>query len=370
MNKTDYAAAAREIGPIFAPRSAAHDADDSFVAENYAALKAHGFITAAVPAELGGGDASVAELSAMLRDLAHHCSSTALALSMHTHQVAIPAWRWRNEGAPTDAFLRRVASEELVLVSSGASDWLDSSGSLEKAEGGYLMTGRKVFASGSPAGNLLMTSGVYDDPDGGPTVLHFPLPLNTQGVSVRDNWRTLGMRGTGSNDVTIDRAFVPEAAIGIRRPKGKWHVIYHLTVMIALPLVYSVYVGIAEAARDIALAQAKKKPGDIDLIGNVGEMENELRSAQMALESAIACATTAKPDADTSNEILIRRTIAGRSAVRTVEKAMEVAGGASFFRSFGLERLYRDIQGARFHPMQEKRQHDFTGRYTLGLPFD
>jgi acyl-CoA dehydrogenase len=140
--------------------------------------------------------------------------------------------------------------------------------------------------------------------------------------------------------------------------------------MIALPLVYSVYVGIAEAARDIALAQAKKKPGDIDLIGNVGEMENELRSTQMALESAIACATTAKPDADTSNEILIRRTIAGRSAIRTVEKAMEVAGGASFFRSFGLERLYRDIQGARFHPMQEKRQHDFTGRYTLGLPFD
>jgi acyl-CoA dehydrogenase len=47
-----------------------------------------------------------------------------------------------------------------------------------------------------------------------------------------------------------------------------------------------------------------------------------------------------------------------------------VAGGAALFRSTGLERLWRDVQGARYHPMQEKRQLSFTGRATLGLEVD
>lgn len=108
----------------------------------------------------------------------------------------------------------------------------------------------------------------------------------------------------------------------------------------------------------------------VDTQLNVAEMENELRNAQIALESAIAFADKAQPNEDSTNEILIRRTIAGRSAVRTVEKAMEVAGGGSFFRSLGLERLFRDVQGARFHPLQEKLHLLYPGRYTLGLPVD
>jgi alkylation response protein AidB-like acyl-CoA dehydrogenase len=46
---------------------------------------------------------------------------------------------------------------------------------------------------------------------------------------------------------------------------------------------------------------------------------------------------------------------------------MEVVGGGAFFRSLGLERLLRDVHGALFHPLQEKRQHLFTGRLALGL---
>jgi acyl-CoA dehydrogenase len=56
--------------------------------------------------------------------------------------------------------------------------------------------------------------------------------------------------------------------------------------------------------------------------------------------------------------------------MRTVEKAMEVAGGSALFRANGLERLWRDVQGARYHPLQEKRQLAFTGRATLGLDID
>ena len=81
-------------------------------------------------------------------------------------------------------------------------------------------------------------------------------------------------------------------------------------------------------------------------------------------------AATAKPGPATTNDGLIARTLAGRSALRTVEKAMEVVGGGSFYRKLGLERLFRDVQGARFHPLQEKRQLRYTGRFVLGLDID
>ncbi|MGH7348197.1 MAG: acyl-CoA dehydrogenase family protein, partial [Candidatus Rokuibacteriota bacterium] len=211
-----WVAVVRQLGPGFAARAAAHDADDSFVADNYAELRKHRLFSAGVPAELGGGGASHGELAEVLRVLAAYCSSTALALSMHTHQVLIPTWRWRHTQAPVEAFLRRVAAEELVLVSSGGSDWVAGSGTAEKVAGGYRITGRKIFGSGAPAGDLLMTMAIYDDPKDGPTVLHFAVPLNAPGVRVQDTWRTLGMRGTGSHDTVLDGVFVPDAAISLR----------------------------------------------------------------------------------------------------------------------------------------------------------
>jgi alkylation response protein AidB-like acyl-CoA dehydrogenase len=49
---------------------------------------------------------------------------------------------------------------------------------------------------------------------------------------------------------------------------------------------------------------------------------------------------------------------------------MEAAGGAGFYRDAGIERLFRDVQGARFHPLQEKPQQQLTGRFALGLDID
>jgi alkylation response protein AidB-like acyl-CoA dehydrogenase len=199
--RIDWVRRAEELGARFAARAGHHDMQDAFVHDNYAELKARHIFSAGVPAELGGGGATYPELCAMIRTLARGCPSTALALSMHTHNVATTAWRWRHEQAPVEMFLRRVAAEELVLVSSGGSDWLAGSGRAARVDGGYRVTARKIFSSGSPASDLLMTSAVYEDLVGGPTVLHFPVPLNADGVRILDTWHTLGMRGTGSNDV-------------------------------------------------------------------------------------------------------------------------------------------------------------------------
>src|SRR4051812_41127259 len=124
---TDWPSVTRSLAPVFAARAAAHDTEDAFVADNYSDLAAAKVFSAGVPRELGGGGASHRELCAMLRELARGCGSTALALSMHTHLLAATVWRYR-QGQPVEPLLRRIADEQSVLVSTGASDWLDSSG--------------------------------------------------------------------------------------------------------------------------------------------------------------------------------------------------------------------------------------------------
>lgn len=363
----DWAALAQRLGPRFAERATSHDADDRFVSDNYAVLKEHLVFSAGVPSELGGGGASHADLGEMLRTLAHDCSSTALALSMHTHLVATAAWRWRNERAPVEPLLRRIAAEQLVLISSGGSDWLNGSCKAVAVEDGYHVSGRKIFASGSPAGQLFMTTAVLEEGVDAPTVLHITVPFDAPGVTVLDNWRTLGMRATGSNDVILDNVYVPSSAVAARRPQGKWSPLMHTTATIAFPLVYSVYLGVAEAARDLAVREAQRKCADPATPYLVGEMETELAAARLAVASMMHTAQSPKFGPETTNTLFMARTLAGRHAIRTVEKAMEVAGGAAFFRTRGLERLFRDIQAARYHPLQEKPQQLYAGRMALGL---
>jgi alkylation response protein AidB-like acyl-CoA dehydrogenase len=366
--RTDWTAVARALGPGFAARAAAHDADDAFVADNYQELKAQRVFSAGVPAELGGGGATYPELCAMLREIAHSCGSTALALSMHTHLLAATIWRYR-QGQPVAPLLQRIANEQLVLVSTGASDWLDSSGRAERVDGGYHVSGRKIFGSGSPMGDLLITSARYEDPAAGPTVLHFPVPLKGPGVTVEDTWRTMAMRGTGSNDVLLNSVFVPEGTVSLRRPQGPWHPFFNVVVAVAMPIIMSVYLGVAEAARDLALGHLARKRDDADVWYLVGEMENALVTGQMAVQGMVELSAdySFTPDVATANAILTRKTIAATALMSAVEKALEAVGGAGLFRDMGLERLVRDIHGAQFHPLQPKRQHRFTGRVALGL---
>ena len=100
------------------------------------------------------------------------------------------------------------------------------------------------------------TSAVLDDPQAGPTVLHFPVPLNAPGVTIQDTWHTLGMRGTGSHDVVLDDVFVPDAAVAGRRPQGQWHHLFHVIAMIALPLIYA-----AVRRRRGGRARPRRAPG-------------------------------------------------------------------------------------------------------------
>lgn len=363
---------ARELGPTLARRAETENDEDKYVAEDIALLKSAGLVEAGVPRELGGGGADVDELAAMLRTLAYHSGSTGLAFSMHTHQVAIPAWRWKHQkavAAVVEPLLKRIAAERILLLSSGGSDWIAGSGKAEKVEGGYRITARKVFTSGAPTGDILMTGAILDG-DEGPTVLHFGLPMSSPHVKVLDTWRTLGMRGTGSHDVQVEGHVVPEAAVALRRKAGEWHPLFHIISTIAFPLVYAVYVGVAESARDIAIGLAKRKTPDRHAVELAGRMETELAGARLALEFMLAAVRINAPSADTVNQVMIGRQLVARHAIAAVEYAMELAGGAGFYRSAGLERRFRDIQAARYHPLQSGPQAEYAGAMALGLPVE
>jgi alkylation response protein AidB-like acyl-CoA dehydrogenase len=353
---------AHTLGEEFARRAESHDEGDTFVSDNYGALKQQRVLSAAIPAEFGGGGASHHEVAGMLRTLAQYCGSTALALSMHQHLIAATIWKQRR-GQGGEAMLKNVADKQPVLVSTGAGDWLESNGSMTKAEGGYLVSARKHFASQSAVGDMLVTSAVFMD-----EVLHFPVPMNAQGVTVMNDWRALGMRGTGSHTVKLENVFVPDASIALRRPRGAYHPVWNVVLTVAMPLIMSVYVGIAEKAAQLTIGHMRrKKTAKPQIPSLIGEMNNDLVAAEIQLNDMLRIANDYDFEAIDQNghDILARKTNVANAAIRVVTKAMEIVGGEGFYRSFGLERLFRDVQAARYHPLPESDQVKFSGEYLL-----
>jgi acyl-CoA dehydrogenase len=177
------------------------------------------------------------------------------------------------------------------------------------------------------------------------------------------------MRGTGSHQVRIGGFFVADTAIALKRPRGNWHPLFHLISIIAFPLIYSVYYGVAEAMRDAALQMVKQRPVTPHLIDQVGALETELAAARVALSDMMAASET-QPGPESTNRVFQGRSNLVRALMATADKALELAHGSAYLRKHPIERLFRDIQGARFHPLTPSMQRDFSGRVALGLPLD
>lgn len=367
ISETQWMDDVHGLGREFAKCVEEHDREDSFVESNYVALKEHKFFSAAIPQELGGGGVSHSQMCHLLRTMAQYCSSTALALSMHQHLLAAAIWKYkRGEGG--EGMLKNVAAKQLVLVSTGARDWLESNGEMTRADGGFLLSAEKHFASQSAGGDVLVTSAPYKDPEQGWQVLHFPMPFKSDGVTVLNNWRAMGMRGTGSHTVKMENVFVPESAVVLRRPRGDFHPVWNAVLTVAMPLIMAVYVGIAQKAAKLAIDNVKgKKQIKSHLPILVGEMNNELTAAEVQWEDMVRITNDYdfQPVDKNGQSILTRKTNVTNAVLQVVNKAMEIVGGGGYFRSFGLERLFRDIQAARYHPLQEKDQLLFSGEFIL-----
>ncbi len=357
---------AAELGETFAAAAAEHDAGNRFVGDNYAALREHGLFRLSIPRELGGGGATYAEVAAIVRELGRHCGATALSYSMHTHPVAVNVFKHLRGDDQATATLRKIADQDLVIAGTGANDWLASSGEMTKVDGGYRVTAHKHFVSGSPGAQVFVTSANYTSEEG-TEVLHFAIPFSSDGITRHANWDTLGMRATGSNDVTLDNVFVPDEAVVARRPAGAWHPMWNVILPTAMPLIMSAYVGLADAAVELALKSAGKRPDE--LAAAVGEMHNQHTLASIVLGDMIQRNDNHgfTPTDDIASDTLVRKTLVAGAAMKTVELAAEIVGGAGFFKGHPMERIQRDIKACHFHPLPYRRQYEFSGRVNLGL---
>ena len=367
----DLVAQAEAVGSEIAGHAGRHDIDGTFVEEAYQSLRAAGLLAIAVPAELGGAGATVREVTAVQRELARHCGSTALASAMHQHVTAFTAWRYRRGLPGAEATLRRVADEGIVLVSTGGADFTRPRGEATKVDGGYRVSGHKVFASQSPVGTVLSTMFRYVDPEQGERVLNMAVPVASDGVRVLDNWDALGMRGTGSNDVVLEDVFVPDERVLANRPHGVIDPPLQVIVSIAMPIISGVYLGVAEAAFEAALVAAAPKAEDPIVQRQIGLMRHRLQVASWALDGALDVAgDDPEPSPHRVEAVMAAKREIALAGVEVCDLAMDVAGGPAFSKGSVIERCYRDIRAAKMHPFSAEATLVYAGRLALGLPVD
>ncbi|MET0901844.1 MAG: acyl-CoA dehydrogenase family protein [Acidimicrobiales bacterium] len=360
---------AAAVGADIAAYAARHDRDGTFVDEGLRALREAGLLAVGVPVELGGGGGSIRDVTAVQRELAHHCGSTALATSMHQHVVAFTAWRYRRDMPGAEATLRRVADEGIVLVSTGGADTTHPRGEATKVDGGYMVSGRKVFCSQSTAGAVMATMFAYDDPEQGRRVLNMAVPIASEGVTVLDDWDSLGMRGTASNSIDLKDVFVPDERVLANRPYGLIDAPLQVIMSIAFPIISGVYLGVAEAAYDAAIDAAATKANDPIVQRQVGLMRHRLQVASWALDGALEeVGDDPTPSVERVAAVMAAKREIALAGIEVCDLAMEVGGGPAYFKGSVIERCYRDIRAAKFHPLDPELTLVHAGRLALGLP--
>ncbi len=374
-----FVSLAAELGAEFAPRAAQHDRENTFVAENFARMREAGYLRLAVPTELGGLGASMRQVCYAQAELAKHCASTALAVNMHLYLSLANAFRWRKGLAGADAVLKRIAHDGIVLMTSGGSDGIWPSATAVKENGGYRVSGRKLFCSQAPVANVLTTMAAYDDPQEGTVVLLMGIPATSEGFSIVETWDTLGMRATSSHDVELDDVYVSEAQVVARRPWGRVDPVLRNAAIHFAPPVAAVYFGVAAGARDEAVRVACQRTSgdgrplvqDPLIQRQVGLMDVKLRTSWWSLLGAL---DELGDDYALDNRAVAPLMVAKRhiitEATATVDLAMEIVGGSAYFKRSPLERAYRDVRAGAFHPFTPEKTLLYAGCLALGQSVD
>jgi alkylation response protein AidB-like acyl-CoA dehydrogenase len=357
-----------ELGPEIEKQGLISDAENKFAEKNFNLLKEKGVYKALIPADLGGGGVAYSELCYFLKDLATYCPSTSLTLSMHMHLNSVLVFKHRNGDAAATKTLKAIVEKDLFLLSTGGGDWVSSNGAAKKVEGGYVINCKKSFCSGSPIANVAVMSCAYNDGTR-EHVLHFSVPMSTEGIEIIYDWNAMGMRGTGSNSVNFKDVFVPEEKITLIRERGKWHPVWDVVSTIAFPVFIAPYAGIVEAINKRTIALFSKKDScESYSVSNLGDMHNHYQITKMALQKLIENANNLiiKPSSDSAAVALQAKSIITQHGRMSAQAAMESLGGYSYYHKVGIERLYRDLLAGEFHPMQSSKQKEMLGNYLIG----
>jgi alkylation response protein AidB-like acyl-CoA dehydrogenase len=367
----------------FRARADELDRTNGYFHEDLAELREVGYLAAAVPEYLGGWGLDLSELAASQRRLARYAPATALAMTMHSYWVGAAA-ELDKAGDSSQRWILEAAVDGEVIAAGHAETGNDipvllSTCVAERVEGGYRLTGRKQFGSNGPAWSWLGAHAIDADAPGGPQTVHAFVHRTSPGVTVVETWDTLGMRPTQSHDTVLDSVFVPDSRIGRVVPAGDGSDPYLVAMtMWALPLIATVYVGIAERALEVAASGARRKTSIAIERGayaynpmvqhQVAEMYLELDAAQATVDRFVDDWVAGAEHGDAwVSKVYSMKWRAVEAAKRVVDVALDVSGGGGMFRGNELERLYRDVRCGGFHPGNDAITHEMVGKAVLGI---
>ncbi len=364
-------------------RAADADAAAVYPVDDLADLRAADWFRAALPEDFGGLGLDLAALAREQRRMARFSPATALSTCMHHYWVGLAADLHRIGLPGADLIAGYVADGEL-LASGHAEAGNDvpvalSTASARRVAGGWRITGRKMFGSLGEHWDRLGFHAMDSSDPAGPVVVHGFVSHTAAGVTTVRNWDAQGMRATESHDTVLDDVFVPDSDVLCIVPAGPAaHPAVTVMQIWALTLIANVYVGIAERALEIAVAQAARRRSIAIPRGTFAHhplVHSQVADMYLALDAARGCVDAVARDwvAGVDHgplwgpKVLAAKWQATVAANRVVDLACEVVGGASFRRGTELERLSRDVRAARFHPGSDAFTHEVIGKALLGV---
>jgi alkylation response protein AidB-like acyl-CoA dehydrogenase len=375
----------------FGPRAEKYDREASFPFENYDDMKAAGLLALCVPKAHGGRGADFETYCLVAAEMGRWCGATALTFNMHacsalwTGPLAddldmTPAERAELETLRAEHY-RRVLQEGAIYAQpfsegSAAAAGKAPFGTLAaKVEGGWLINGKKIFASLSGAADYYGVLCTEDKPERSMRdTLYIAVPKNAPGLAIVGDWDPLGMRGTVSRTLVMKDVFVPDNAQLMPRglyfkAAGAWP---HMFMTLS-----PTYMGIAQAAYDFTVQYLRGEvPGQPPVKRRmyptkqiaVAEMFIKLQQTRALFERTIAEAKVNPSKQERLRCYATQYTIM-ENANDLCRLAIRTCGGQSMLKSLPLERLYRDSRcGSLMLPWTAELCLDRLGRETLYEP--
>lgn len=359
MTRDEMVGLVRAMAPAMRERAVTSDLEASFPHDNFADFRLNGLMGVSVPTRYGGLGATYSDYVRVSEEVGRYCGATGLTFNMHNATMLwcgavadlldmTPAQRESHEAIRTEMY--RGVIERGDIHSQPFSEGLSpgaTSGVATKAvpvDGGWLVTGRKIFASLAGAATFYNVTCQVPGED---EIRLLGVPSNGEGVQILDDWDPLGMRGTVSRTLLMTDVFVPHSNEWM--PMGMYNqaaLRYPWLFLSLCPSYLGLTGGVIETTR---LYLRGELPGQSagarrdHPIKQVGwaQMQVKHQQSRAMLYRAIDEATI-----DPTEEQLV---LGWAAAITVMEHAAEVAslairvcGGQSMMKSLPLERMYRD----------------------------
>jgi alkylation response protein AidB-like acyl-CoA dehydrogenase len=388
QKQRDLIALAESFGPRFSSRAAGYDSEASFPFGNYADLKAAGLLGLCVPESHGGHGADFRTYALVSATLGKYCGATALTLNMHMCSTLwpglladdlemTPAERAQHEQYRAVHFGRVVKDGAIYAQpfsegSAAAAGKAPFGTTAAKVEGGWLVNGRKIFASLSGAADYYGVLCTEDKPDRSMRdTLYIAVPGAAPGLAVTGDWDPLGMRGTVSRNLVFKDVFVPDEAQMMPRgvyfqAASRWP---HMFTTLS-----PTYMGIAIAAVEFTVSYLRGEVEGMPPVKRRMYPTKQIAVAEMwvKLEQTRALFLRMLDDAriDPPKDARLRAYAAQFTIMENANAlcalAIRTCGGQSMQKSLPLERLYRDSRcGSLMLPWTAELCLDRIGREVL-----